>query len=166
MRDLICQKCQEIVCDESCENKTTRETIDFRIGDVIEFTDAEYKDKKWKETKSKYVGRIDRIIRNINQPDQDEWELWLEYYSEMCGRMYVIPSGVIRIIERGNVPFKQIEENVLKLGTLVTFTESGKKLLDEICGYEYLFGDGETRWQYVMKHEGYVMGLDEFEVVK
>jgi len=36
----------------------------------------------------------------------------------------------------------------------------------EIEGYEYMFCEGETRWQYRMKHEGYVMGADEFEVVK
>ena len=138
----------------------------YSIGDVIEFRDFSYSEKKWIDNNRNYVGRIDRIIHKINQPEKDEWELWLEYYSEMPGAMYVTPERVIRVIEKGQIEYQEIKENILPIGTLVTFVEEGKQLLDEIVGYEYLFGDGEARWSYNMKHTGFQMELDEFEVVR
>jgi len=144
--------------------------VKFKIGDIIEFKDAAFRSapKEFELTGANYVGRIDAIIKNIGplRKGDHEFELWMEYYGEMNGRLYVWPDLVIRTIEDGHTAFPKELNPPLKLGTMVTFVDDKKNHLDEIEGYEYYFSGDEDRWQYKMKYSGFLMGTDEFEVKK
>ena len=141
-----------------------------RIGDIIEFKDFRFDGdtKKFVDADDVLVGRITSICHNIGKVsefDPHEWELWLEYYGEMPGRLYVIPENVIRVIEKGDLAFNKKLRPPLSVGTKVSFDEEKKKLYDEIVGYSVHQYRDEVRFQYEMKFSKYSMEADEFEVV-
>jgi hypothetical protein len=140
--------------------------MEYMIGDVIEFHDFSWSDGAWVDKKQLLVGRIDSIIKNVMTDELDEWELWLEYYSEVQGRMYVTPDRVVRIIERGKIPFPKVPGAEFKTGTRVTFVEEGRHLLDEICGFEFVLRHDGLTSRYQMKHTKFVMEPEEFEVIQ
>lgn len=142
-----------------------------RIGDVIEFKHTEYQKDGWLvHEDTLYVGRIRSITLNIGEAIQPEHpvELWLEYYNEMHGCMYITPENVVRLIEQGKEELPEIPAPPIKLGTLVSFTDGENKprQMDRICGADVLIEDENKieRWQYHMEFAKYHMGPDEFKV--
>ncbi len=135
---------------------------------MIEFKDSSFRDGKWIIHENLQVGRIDSIIKNIGPlRDHDhEFELWLEYYCEVPGRIYVAPELVVRLIEQGNLEFPKNLTPPIPIGTNVIHDGSGKRALDKIDGYEIIFDAEETQWRFSMKYSGYTMCADEFTVEK
>lgn len=131
--------------------------MEYQLGDVIEF----------KEESGLWVGRIDCIYHHVGQlaEDDSEWELWLEYYSEVPQRSYVKPENVVRVIERGLVNYEE-KKPKYEIGQKIHFEESGKMLFDIInmVIHRHDLEDGADCF-YRLKYSGYDMEEDEFEAL-
>lgn len=141
---------------------------DFRLGDVVEFRDRVIRKGKWESDGDNLVGRVSSITKNEYplKQDEHEFEIWLEYYGEMAGRMYIIPSDIIRTIEKGKTPFIR-KKPKFSVGTHVFFMEKEKRVYDMIIGFEFTHEScGQPQCYYKLKYSGYSSYEEEFEVIK
>lgn len=151
--------------------------VDFRIGDIIEFEDHLFKGEEWSGDGELFIGRIVSIHKHFGKSSQignEELEIWLEYYSEIPGRMFTIPKFVKRIVVQGDPLFLFTENHIapLSIGTKVIYHEkkSGEKErrphLDEISGQELILDETGRHWNYYLKYSEYSMKPTDLEVTK